>query len=272
LKKRNGEQSKIVSSSKKIAELNETLVAEKQNVVKLETELANLKQEKQREEKQQEYSEDEIERDKANLVSSYEEKLNDLNKQMDLKERNLKSRLEELEQQLAKRDSELESLRLQVKNSESAQNNQINLRSRLEEAENKIKDLHKVSDEQQKSISLLKEEKQKMEEEIKKRESEVQTVRNDTIHKGEGQRSSSKQTEFKHNKDDLENLIATSKLAQQAYSILKKEQNIPIRFLSMRLGVSVQRCSEEIKKFEEMGVVTLEYTNGNESNPTVLLK
>ena len=264
-KKKNGEEKvKVTSSAKVITELKESLDRERAKITGLETELANLRQ--KRKEDEQVISQDVSEREIVNLQTSYEEKLNVLRKKIELEEINSSKKVDELNIILAKRNSELESLRLQISNVKESRDSSVELKEEI--ARNKEEIFAK--DEENKKLTETVEEQKKKIDKLNKKVEDL-TIAKDQEKKTE-QRASPQIFVGRKEKEDLETLLATSKLAEQVYTMLKIEKKIPLKFLSMRLGVGVERCSDEIKKFEQLGAISFEYANGNEDNPTVVLK
>jgi len=264
-KKKNGEEKvKVTSSAKVITELKESLDRERAKITGLETELANLRQ--KRKEDEQVISQDVSEREIVNLQTSYEEKLNVLRKKIELEEINSSKKVDELNIILAKRNSELESLRLQISNVKESRDSSVELKEEI--ARNKEEIFAK--DEENKKLTETVEEQKKKIDKLNKKVEDL-TIAKDHEKKTE-QRASPQIFVGRKEKEDLETLLATSKLAEQVYTMLKIEKKIPLKFLSMRLGVGVERCSDEIKKFEQLGAISFEYANGNEDNPTVVLK
>ncbi len=272
LKKRGEDQSKIVNSSKKITELNEALTAERAKVIKIETELANLKQ--QPVEKNEPENKVDLAKEEEKLRRVFEEKERELMKQVGLKEMNFQKEIDELKSTLEKREETIKTLELKVKNASESKNHKEELREEIQKLKAELKTQRENAENKANKIKELTEMKQRLEAELvelkkapaKEIKKPVETSTSVGSHPAMSFRSSGPA------KTDLENLLATSKLAQQLHTILNKERKIPLRFLAMRLGVSPQRCSEEIHKFEMLGAVVLEYNQGNQSNPNVILK
>jgi len=264
-KKKNGEEkAKVASSAKVITELKESLNTEREKITGLETELANLRQKREKDE--QVISHEVSEREIVNLQTSYEEKLNELRKKIELEEMNSTKKVDELNMLLEKRNSELESLRLQINNIKESRDSSVELKEEIA----KRKEESSAKDEESKKLAEIVEEQKKKIDKLNKKVEEL-TIAKDQEKKTE-QRASPQIFVGRKKKEDLETLLATSKLAEQVYTMLKIEKKIPLKFLSMRLGVSVESCSDEIKKFEQLGAISFEYANGNEDNPTVVLK
>ena len=71
---------------------------------------------------------------------------------------------------------------------------------------------------------------------------------------------------------NLNDFIGGDKLAESVYETIKSSRTIQLRFLAMRLGASMPKVLEIIKSLENIGVVKIKYSEGNENNPIIEIK
>lgn len=76
---------------------------------------------------------------------------------------------------------------------------------------------------------------------------------------------------LEHNKP-LDQVLASSKLAEIIYDIMKTQKQLTLRTLSMRIGTSPAKCLDELAEFEKNGYFTIIKSNDGDTNPQIKLK
>ena len=113
---------------------------------------------------------------------------------------------------------------------------------------------------------------------IKKYESEISSLKSemDKLHQIQPEESEIKTKEAEppkklkeFSKAKLQEIVDSSKLAQNIINILDGNPEIKLKFLAMQLGTSQKKCMEELNKLEEINYIMLEYSRPADKNPTI---
>jgi hypothetical protein len=75
--------------------------------------------------------------------------------------------------------------------------------------------------------------------------------------------------QIKSEKMNINEIIASSRLAERLYSKMQEVKSMNLRLLAMQLGSNPTACLEQAKIFEENNFLNIQYKEGGENNPII---